>query len=304
MVAICIPVCLEASVALIPLIKIDNTFCSFTIFLGLNLSSNFFNHPVTHPARNLFGKEYSKIPAPLDMHNFWQPEVLEIFDTFLATFKNVVPVDGVFLDFEMYHAPKQGGSFTDLMAFSDLSWQTYAIENKTAQNYTQHNDRIAYLRKHKLFTKYFDILERAAQKVGTTIKQHMRKHIPNLVLAAYAPTLPNSWFYRGITRGLSSKKEPLLYATFNTDYFSHHQWLTKHNIHLLHGSVAMLSKLKHATDFTLIDQINTYHDFIWYNRPSRMIPDMTPEERNKQWWGIESSPLSIEEFSSLVRAHP
>jgi len=272
------------------------------VFLGLNLTGNFFNHPVAHPVVDLFGKRYSKIPSPLDVDNFWKPEALDIFDTFLATFKEV-PVDGVFFDFEMYHAQDQAGSFTELMDFSDFTWQRYVQKNKKAPHRASLEEKIDYLKTHKLFDDYFKTLSNNAADIGRMLKKHMRAQLPNTLFAAYAPTLPNSWFYRGITRGLSSKKEPLLFATFNTDYFSHHDWLQKQHIYLLHASVVMLSKLTSEKNFTIVDNVRKYHDFVWYNRPSRMVPLFTPEERNKQWWGIESSPLPTEEFAELVAEH-
>ncbi len=272
------------------------------VFLGLNLTSNFFNHPVAHPVVDLFGKTYLKIPSPFDIDNFWKPETLDIFDTFLETFKEV-PVDGVFFDFEMYHAQDQASSFTDLMDFSDFTWQRYMQKNKKAPLARSLDEKIDYLKSQKLFDNYFRVLSQDAADIGAMLKKHMRAKLPNAIFAAYAPTLPNSWFYRGITRGLSSKKEPLLFATFNTDYFSHYDWLQKQHIYLLHASVVMLSKLTSAKDFNIVDNVKKYHDFVWYNRPSRMIPSFTAEERNKQWWGIESSPLPTEEFAELVGKH-
>ncbi len=273
------------------------------IFLGLNLSSNFFNHKVKHSVVDIFGRTYSKIPSPIDVDNFWQPEVLDIFDTFLHTFGNIVPIDGVFLDFEMYHAQRQGGAFIDIMDFSDFAWQYYTSQNKRTPKQLSHGAKIDYLRKKKLFANYFKALTQRAQQIGRSIKTHMRTKLPNILFAAYAPTLPNSWFYRGITRGLSSKKEPLFYATFNTDYYSHYNWLQSQNIYMLHASVAMLSKLTSADSFNLVDTINTYHDFIWYNRPSRMFVPLSQEERNKKWWAAEASPISTEDFAAYTKKH-
>ncbi len=273
------------------------------IFLGLNLSSNFFNHKVKHPVVDIFGRTYSKIPSPIDVANFWQPEVLDIFDTFVQTFGNIVPIDGVFLDFEMYHAQRQGGAFTDIMDFSDFAWQHYTSHNKRAPKQLSHGAKIDYLRKNKLFHNYFKTLTKKATTIGCSIKTHMRKRLPNVLFAAYAPTLPNSWFYRGITRGLSNKKEPLFYATFNTDYYSHYCWLKSQHIYMLHASVVMLSKLTSPDSFKLVDTINNYHDFVWYNRPSRMFVPLSQSERNKKWWAAEASPMAMQDFAAYASKH-
>lgn len=267
------------------------------IFVGMNLTSNFKTAPVIHPVKNIFGNVYDKIPSPVDVEHFWKPEVLDVFDAFYKTFHTILPIDGVFFDFEMYHAQNQAGTYTDLMDFSDLAWNIYSTSDENAHGITTHEDRISYLQKYKKFPAYFDALENEAARIGTMIKQQMRQHNKDLLFAAYAPTLPSSWFYRGIMRGLSSATEPLMLATFNTDYYSHHDWLVNHNIHLLHGSVLMLSKLKESPDFNLIQYIKNHHYFIWYNRPSRMNYGYTQEELNKVWWGIEASALSAEEIA-------
>ena len=275
------------------------------IFVGLNLTSNFRTYPVQYPAQDLYGTTYTKLPCPFDMNHFWKPEVLSIFDEFISTFESVLPIDGVFFDFEMYHAPEQGGMYSDLMDFSDRTWQTYCIQSNTPEALLIKTikNRVTYLQKNKLFHQYFTTLETASKILGNTIKQHMRTKKPNLMFGAYAPTLPYSWFYRGIMAGLSTPSEPLLLATFNTDYVSHHDWLIKHNIHLLHGSAIMLSKLKQPNDFAIISALLTHHDFVWYNRPSRMIYQYTQEELDTIWWGIEATPLDTTKAMLYIAAH-
>ncbi len=275
------------------------------IFVGMNLTSNFTTYPVRNPVQDVFGFTYTKIPCPFDLAHFWKPEVLDIFDVFIATFKKHLPIDGLFFDFEMYHAPHQAGMYTDHMDFSDMAWRTYCsyTNNKDAQHITSVKKRVAYLQKEKKFTQYFTTLKQASRKLGMMIKRYMRKQKPNLMFGAYAPTLPYSWFYCGIMAGLSSESEPLLLATFNTDHASHSRWLTNHNIHILHGSAIMLSKLQKEEDFNLIPSLLTHHNFVWYNRPSRMIYECNQKELDKVWWGIEATPLSVAKTMKNIRTH-
>ena len=86
-------------------------------------------------------------------------------------------------------------------------------------------------------------------------------------------TLPSSWFYRGIMAGLSSKEEPLILATFNTDFYSHHQWLVRNDLHFIHGAPILLSKLQAQEKFCIVPELLKYHYFAWYLRPSRMVYD-------------------------------
>ncbi len=271
------------------------------VFLGMNITSNFKSHPVANPVQDIFGNTYSKIPCPFDIGHFWKPEVLDVFDIFITIFGKSLPITGVFFDFEMYHAPEQTGLYTDHMDFSDLAWKVYCLytKNTALASLSPLKERVIYLQTHKKFTEYFTILEEASRDIGIAIKTYMRKKMPHLIFAAYTPTLPYSWFYRGIMAGLSSPQEPLLLATFNTDYASHDAWLKSHHINILHGSAIMLSKLHHTEDLNLITSLLTHHDFVWYNRPSRMIYQYNTKELQKTWWGIEASPVKP---NGLMRA--
>lgn len=275
------------------------------IFLGLNLTSNFKSHPVANPVQSISGTSYTKIPSPFDIGQFWKPELLDMVEAFIVTFKNWLPIDGIFFDFEMYHAQDQTGSYTDLMDFSHLAWKTYCTytKNRKASQISTVKNRLDYLQQHKKFTDYFTILEQASRDLGIGIKRHLRHLLPNVIFAAYAPTLPSSWFYRGIMSGLSSPSEPLILATFNTDYASHYAWLTQHHIYLIHGTAIMLSKLQMPSDFNLITTQLTHHDFVWYNRPSRMIYQYDHDELAQVWWAIEATPAPSRKTMRGIRMH-
>ncbi len=255
--------------------------------------------------QNVYCSSYTKISSPFDMANFWKPEVLDVFDTFITTFQKSFPIDGVCFDLEMYHAPEQAGMYTDLMDFSDTPWQTYCsyVKDQDTRSLTSVKKRMRYLQQEKKFAEYFTILEQASKELGKSIKRYMRKKQPNLLFSAYAPTLPHSWFYRGFLAGLSSKSEPILLATFNTDYISHHNWLTKHGIHCIHGGALMLAKLGTKKDFKLIPKLQTLHSFIWYNRPSRMIYEYNKEQLESVWWGIEATSYNSDKTMKCIQSH-
>ncbi len=274
------------------------------LFVGMNITSNFATHPVTHPMHSIYGQTYNKIPCPLDKQ-MWKTEVIDMFNAFYQTFGAMLPIDGIFFDFEMYHAPKQAGAYTDLMIFSDPAWHTYytQINNKKLCAIKMVDSRITYLQQNKQFQKYIHILEDQAEHIGIWLKKELRQIAPNIIFAAYAPTLPNSWFYRGILRGLSSKSEPILYATFNTNYYQHHDWLNKQGIHLVHGAPIMLSKLKNEKNFNLIPYLKKQNHFVWYNRPSRMVYQYSEQELNKVYWGIEASPIKKDIVARSIKLY-
>lgn len=257
------------------------------IFVGTDITTNFgIVNPKNHTS-DLFGDQYTKIPSPLDLHDFWKPELLDVFDAYCSTLHAILPIDGIFLDFEMYHAQEQASSYTELMDFSDVAWRLYQTKRTGAPHIKTAQKRVTYLKNNALFSDYFATLEHEAVRLGHMIKQHMRNLVPNILIAAYAPTLPSSWFYRGIMSGLSSEQEPLILTTFNTDFYSHYHWLKEHNIHVLHGAPILLSKLDSQESFNLIDELARYHYFVWFNRPSRMVYT----NKQNQWWSVEASSL-------------
>ncbi len=275
------------------------------LFLGMNLTSNFKTGPVSNPVQDVYGNSYTKIPSPFDITHFWKPELLEVFDTFIGTFQKEFPIDGICFDLEMYHAPEQTGMYTDLMDFSDKTWQTYCAyeSDPKAHAITSVKKRIRYLQREKKFTHYFAVLEQASKELGKGIKNYMRKKHPNLLFCAYAPTLPHSWFYRGFLAGLSSQAEPILLATFNTDYISHYDWLAKHKIYCVHGGALMLDKLQRKKDFQLIPKLQRLHNFVWYNRPSRMIYEYNKEQLGSVWWGIEATPYNLKKTMTNIKSY-
>src|SRR5690606_8286303 len=89
------------------------------IFIGMEISGNFGSKLPIESAKDIYGKNYTKIPSPLDFENYWQKEVIEVFDRFYEIWQhnigNDLPLAGIFLDFEMYHAQDQTGQYTNLM---------------------------------------------------------------------------------------------------------------------------------------------------------------------------------------------
>lgn len=269
------------------------------VFIGTDITTNFATHPVANPAQDIFGHTYSKIPAPLDLVSFWKPEVIEPFDLFCKTFGEQLPITGIFLDFEMYHAPDQATAYNDHMDFSHDAWQhcCHQLGDGSACGLNSVEQRVNYLTHNKLFTDYFTCLEKQAAVLGVSLKQHLREIMPNLLIAVYLPTLPTSWFYRGILRGLGSKDEPIISATFNTDFYSHARWLSNNDIHLIHGTPLLLSKVECAQNFDLISGFLRYHDFVWYNRPSRMVYS----NKKGKWWSTEASPMDRKSLIDGIR---
>jgi hypothetical protein len=277
------------------------------LFIGMELSGNFGTKPVNQATSNIYGTHYSKIPAPLDYENYWKKEVIEVFDRFSdhwhQSLGNGLALAGVFLDFEMYHAQNQTGQYTSIMDFSDHSWHLYTkkTNNQMLSNLKTTKDRITYLLQNKQLTNYFSILEHEAQIIGQSIKDHIHKTLPDCIIAAYNINLPHSWFYKGMLAGLSSPKKPVIFASFNNDFYSHYDWLVKNNINLIHLPVILFSKLRDKKDFNLINQLAQQHDGIWFNRYSWLEQPKSAETSFDL--NVESSPLDSSLVIELMNKH-
>ena len=264
------------------------------IFIGTDITSNYATAKVLHPVRDVYGTEYSKIPSPFDFENFWQKELLDVYTHFKSSWKDIhnnVTIDGIFLDFEMYHAQTQSGQYTNTMDFSDYTMQKYAqTKNVPCLLALPFEEKIGYLLDNHKFDDYFAFLKREACIVGRKIKEYFNQEFPQALLATYNIHLPHSWFYLGIFAGLSSPQEPIILATFNNEFYRHYEWLQDQHIFSYHMPVVLFSKFQKKQDFDLIATFAQTHDGIWFNRISRLEEPRDP----KAWkwdFGLETSPL-------------
>ena len=260
-----------------------------SLFVGFDLTNNYGKSSVSHPVINVYGKEFSKIPSPLDDQHFWKEEFIDPFKKFITHWKEHadkhVSIGGIFFDFEMYHAPEQAAVYTNLMDFSDLSWNLYirATKQSNLKKLTTINKRINFLFKNNRFDEYFSTLQDAAKQLGIKLKNIIKKDLPDALIGAYLPSLLDCWFYRGLFAGLGSTQEPLILATFNLNYYSHKPWFKQHGIHAVHLPVVMLSHITDKThpNFDLIK----YHHGIWINRFSRFFQSC----KKSDWYNLECS---------------
>ena len=258
------------------------------IFIGLEMTGNYKNKVVNEYIKDIYGHSYTKIPTPFNFDEFWKTELLDVFDEFYnqwQTIANGLPIDGIFLDFEMYHAQDQTAEFPATCDFSNSAWNLYL--EKTNQNIELFNtkNRINCLYKEKKLNQYFEVLKNEAYNLGKKIKEHIKAKSPDIVIGAYMPNLPSEWFYLGVIAGLSSKEEPIIFATFNNEFYAHKQWLEQNKIYCSHITAILLSKFNNQESFKLIKYLNQDHDGVWFNRFSRLGQKY---EENK-WWSNEST---------------
>jgi hypothetical protein len=258
------------------------------IFAGFDLTNNFRKVPVKKAVKDIYGKKYTKIPSPLDEETIWQKEFLEPLKIFIQKWKQNahknIRLKGIFLDLEMYHAPEQAVVYSNTMDFSSFAWELYvqATQNKKAASQKNFKSRITFLIKNNEFKNYFSILEERSYLLGKKLKIEIQTLLPNSLIGVYIPSLLDCWFYKGLLAGLSTKEEPVILATFNSNYYGHTKWIKEHNINALHLPVTMLS---HIENTQVEKELTKLHDGAWFNRFSRLFERCAEND----WYYLECS---------------
>ncbi len=276
------------------------------LFMGTDITLNYRTVPVDVAAVDLYGTKMPKIPSPVNLHGFWKTQVIDVIDSFITEWEEVIgnclPLSGIFFDFEMYQAPEQASNFTSIMDFSDMAWQTfleaYPIGIPDPSMSITVAERVQYLIDHKLMDAYYHALYGKAGEIGRQVRDCIKARLPHAVIGVYNANIPSNWWYRGFMSHASRPDEPLICATFNTDFFSHAERLEANGVFLHHLQVLMLSKLRTPDDFKQIDTILRNHDGIWFNRFSRLAED--PQGNADH---IESSPLPANEVARRIGEH-
>lgn len=280
------------------------------LFMGTDITLNYKTVPVDVAAVDLYGNQMPQIPSPVNLRGFWQTQVIEVIDSFVTEWQskigNGLPLSGIFFDFEMYQAPEQASNFTNIMDFSDIAWQTFLdthpISNSLyPQTLTTVAERVQYLIDTKQMDAYFTALHAEAKRIGMLVRNGIKQRLPHAIIGTYNANIPSSWWYTGFMSSLSRPEEPLVCATFNTNFFSHAKWLEERGVFLHHLQVLMLSKLRTPEDFKQIDTILENHDGVWFNRFSRLVQDMPEDKAHADH--IESSPLPAEEVAERIGLH-
>ena len=270
------------------------------VLIGTDITSCFKTQKPKHPVEDIFGKTYENIPSPLDKH-VWVTQVVEPIDRFLQAFGAVLPFGGIMLDLEMYHAQEQAGTYTQFMDFSDYAWKLYRQKRTSVPAFASTKEKVAYLAKQKLFEDYFSVLQAYAREIGSMIRTWIQEKIPGGYIGVYLPTLTTHWFYIGLLQGLSTSENPVLCCTFNTDFINQSPWLENNNVYMQHTTVFLLSHLQQEADAAAFKRLLPAHHGLWYNRPSRLLYKLTPEQQQQRWWHVETSPLPTQELAEIIK---
>lgn len=270
------------------------------ILAGFNITSNFKQASVQNPVTTFYGETLFHIPSCIDK-NVWHQEVIEVFNQFFEDWQRItpIPLSGIFLDFEMYHAQQEATEYSNLLDFSSYALTQFYRQNQSVLFQVEYQEQLDYIVKNGMIPLYIDFIKQEACTIGTEIKAAVQKKIPDALIGVYIPQLPHEAFYLGMCAGLSSQTSPIFLATFNSEYSRYKNFLQNNGIFCYHSAPLMLSKCTKQEDVRLIDDIFRHHDGVWFNRFSRFG---SPYNK-KSWWAIESTPFDHDSIIATLADH-
>ncbi len=252
------------------------------------------DHPV-----DIYGTTYHEVPAPLDYKKFWKVCILETLKDVCCRWStsigNGIPIDGILFNFYFWNAKERLPFYNNLVDFSDSAWDGYK-KHTDAPAISIPQERINYLIKQNKLSSYFITLEREAYELARLIQTDIRTILPCAMIGAYTKTPLDTWFYRGIMRGLGTQKNPLLWFTSNLNFYGHQQWINYNHINALHVTNVLLDHFNNPIDVRSINSLAHVHDGLWYSRVSRIGEKYEADK----WWTPEATTMNPEKIIKLI----
>jgi len=205
------------------------------------------------------------VPAPLH-EAYWADVVIPIY-TAVGELAAANPgLAGLHLDLELYNGPvahHDGWAFSDdTLEFylADVSDAVLADELRAAEA----GERMDLLVDRGLLGDYFGALEAAAYDLGRRCREAAHASAPDLELMVYAAGFPNTWFYRGLLRGLGTADKPVTVLTYEGWGERLTEALYAEGIHLAHLGGTIVSHWL-PDDFTqALLSLAIGNDGYWY----------------------------------------
>jgi hypothetical protein len=92
--------------------------------------------------------------------------------------------------------------------------------------------------------EYFSALEEGMEEIGRRLDSEVRDINPRFAWGFYTPAIPQSWYYKGLFRGLSSPERPILLLSYEARGLQQVEYGAQHNIYMIHCPGMLLNTLK------------------------------------------------------------
>jgi len=104
--------------------------------------------------------------------------------------------------------------------------------------------RFEWLKKNGLLKEYFSTLEEAVAEIAKWLDAEVKKINPDFVWGFYTPGIPQSWYYKGLWKGLSSPESPVFLITYEARGKQQVNYLASQGIYLIHCPGLLMNTLK------------------------------------------------------------
>ena len=151
-------------------------------------------------------------PCPVNQ-DYWDKEILPRQLELAKQSKKLKCIAGLLLDTEMYGI--QPHAFLEDVCFCDSCFGKFMHKQNKAEN-IEASRRYKWLQKHKLLRKYYSHLENEFTKIITNFRIKIQEQNPQLVLGNL--NYVNTWFFRGMLKGLGTKDVPAISAPESPTY--------------------------------------------------------------------------------------
>lgn len=273
-----------------------------SILIGYEIANNLYKPNLPkHCAVDLYGQVYEDLPSPVDV-DFWNSEIVQPLHLFVSAWnKNEIlkkyPLGGIVLDLEMY-CRKKSSMFLSSMTFNGTIFNNFMkAQGQKKKISVPRKDRILHLMRSQSGTRYYNFLEKEAEKIGKFLQKEFVRDLHNPLIMCYLPQINVSWFYKGLYKGLThGSADPLYLLTFNSAFLDHADWFAQNKIPVNHASVLLLSKIKNNDDFEMAKKLGQRHPTVWFNKFSRFVDPKGVTE----WTNVEQPSIEESAYSQLA----
>lgn len=246
--------------------------------IGVNFPGVGFDRGRYEKCRGVKG-QLIDILSPLDLR-YWYEVMIPSLEE-VAAFGLVHPsVKGATIDFEMYgYDPFK--IYPQAIGFEDVAFSAFlraAVGHLDEQTLAgaasvRPEQRYEWLRMRGLLRFYFLLLETESEKLGRLIRRRIHAIDPDFIFGAYQAALPDTWFYRGLIRGLSTPEMPMIWMCFQGISAPDVDRFWNQGRHILNASAVMLGTVPIREYPEAMLAGRRFHDGYWINRYNWLLDD-------------------------------
>jgi hypothetical protein len=190
-------------------------------------------------------------PSPFDKES-WNVGMLPLAREIAALSKEFPDtLLGTFWDLELYGFNTL--TFSEAYTFDDLAFGEFLSRRATtlgkrglieAARMISQQERFVWLKDNGLLKDYFAALEEGMENIGKQLDAEVRAINPRIAWGFYSPAIPQSWYYKGLFRGLSSPGKPLFLISYEARGLQQMEYNAQNDVYMIHFPGMLLNTLR------------------------------------------------------------